>query len=612
MTITTDPSVSFFISKVRSAKKQAQASIILNELKNMAAKDEQDVNVAAKHLWKKLYILTLGIDNNIFDFIKACGSTSLLVKRLGYQGLCIGNSQKYLFLLQNILQKDLEDQRIVLDALTFLSNINDDKKVLGDIISRIQVDQQRINVYSRYLVVKCKYEDTPFFSVISSNEKLLFLKLQLILDQKLYNNIEEADVSWLKTKLSKTKCSFIKMKILQLFQQLHTISKITIDDPLCRQLKGLLIQNTEKSKKQIEIAIAIESIKLLVLAKQARDRVEEFIFRLISSKHNNSRFIGFKCAKAFKIIPEVVISKIFELGIDKKLYHNTLLSLINQTTFKTIYQKLMAMKKKILDLEITQGAQSELFLKLLERICEFGDQEFIYKILLDSPELYDFVSHRNLIVKEQCKEFFKLILKQETIKHFPMIYDLFPTKIKSLDTTAELGKKHLAILVNNIKVNNIEYFHMLVDFLCMHGDPELNRGYLLETLKKEFSRVSVENEQPCNFTEYQNLQDLLFCGIEAFNIVSIADMLLYVGRRTFMKYRINNEKLTIELPNNCEILSVKGKNPVVDFLEIDSTIKDGVLIRTYSYAGSGSVEFEVMNNHFVTKRSIRVFSGCKK
>lgn len=612
MAITTDPSVSFFISKIRNAKKQTQASVILNELKSMAAKDEHDVDVTAKHLWKKLYILTLGVDNNLFDFIKACASTSLLVKRLGYQGLCVGNSQKYLFLLQNVLQKDLEDQRVILDVLIFLSNIKDDKKVLGDIISRIQADQQDIKLYSRYLVVKCKYDDTPFFSVISSNEKLLFVKLQLVLDQKLYNNIEETEVSWLKIKLSKTKCSFLKMKILQLFQQLHTLSKLEIDDALCRQLKGLLIQNTEKSKKQIEIAVAIEAIKLLVLAKQARERVEEFIFRLISSKHHNSRFIGFKCAKAFKIIPEVVISKIFELGIDKKLYYNTLSTLINQRTFKIIYQKLMEVQSRMPVLEKGQNTKSKVVLELLERICEFGDQEFIYKILLDSPELYDFISNRNLVVKEQCKEFFKIISKQESVKYFPIIYDLFPGKIKSVETTAELGKKHLSILISQRKLENIEYFHMLVDFLCIHGNPELNRDYLLETLRNEFSREANEKEKPYNIAEYQKLEDSFFCGIEPFNITAIPDMLLYIGRRSFMKYRIKNRKLSVELPDNCEILGVKTTKSVSNFLEISSDMKDGLLTKTYSYDGCGSVEFEVKNSSFITKRNIRVFSGCKR
>ena len=95
----------------------------------------------------------------------------------------------------------------------------------------------------------------------------------------------------------------------------------------------------------MDIALILEAMKLLVVIGHKFNKVEEFIFRLLNSKNTNSRFLGFRYAVQLKILPEVVISRVFELGIDKKVYFDSLLKLIDASNFKVIYQKLDAFKQ---------------------------------------------------------------------------------------------------------------------------------------------------------------------------------------------------------------------------------------------------------------------------
>ncbi|ELA42894.1 uncharacterized protein VICG_00209 [Vittaforma corneae ATCC 50505] len=583
-----DPSVSLFISQIRKTRYENRESQALYELKKLAARDTKDDESERHALWKKLYLLNTGMDISILDFVKATASSNIEVKKLGYLGLLMKDSQEYLILLQNTLQKDLLDQNHVNDTLIFMSNEPDDEHTNKELIMKMKTPGESTREYLKYLIARSKYECTLHFSLISLSEPCLYVKIQIVLNQRLENRISEREAKWLLSRAASLKCQFTKLKMLQLFHRMYLASRLPIDDCIVQLLKSLLVHPSAKAKKQIEIALALESMKLLVAIGHTLERIEEFIFRLINSKNANSEFLGFKYAAMLKIMPEIVITRIFEVGIDKRLYFDSLNSLIDKTNFRRVFQRLNELRRANVSGRMDILRREQLLGLLLMRLCEFGDQEFICKVVYENPKLYEKIRHRHLISKEQCKEFFKMIVQSRSPEHFLMIYDLFPAKPRSKEMVAEIGANHMLALVR-AKVENLKcILGGLIDFLCMHGDPCLNRGRLVDVLRQE---ESVDHSA-----------DLYFKEIEAFNLV-LSERMLYIGSKEFLEYSIQNGKIKISYPKHIDSVKLKTLNcPDED----ESNVENNQVVRVYNIGNHRSIEIEVENRGVGTSRRILV------
>lgn len=594
-----NPSVSLFITEIRNTAPETREAHIFYEMKKLSRKEINDEETELHILWKKLYILSLGLDFDALDFVKAAASKSLEIKRLGYLGLSIGGSQKYLILMQNTVQMDLNSEIHAGTALGFVSNEPKNEDFIGDLVLAIRAPQDTSGLYLKYIVARGKYDSAILLPLVSVSESILLVKLQMILNQKLEGLLQDRDIGWMVERYSSFKCPFLQLKTIQFFYNLYLISKLLIDDKLVRFLRGFLIHPNVKTKKHIEIALALEALKLLVAIGRHSDKAEEFIFRLISSRNINSQFLGLKCAIMFGIMTEVSISRIFEVGIDRKMYFDSLMGLINETNFKIVYQRINEFRRAEISKRTDIVRRNKLIMQLLMKLCEFGDQEFICKAIYENPNLYRQIRNKRLLSKEQSRGFFKLIVESQLPEHFIMIYDLFPVKAKSKQMVAELGASHMRILVRLKDGENTRFiFRNLIDFLCMYGDPELNRQYIIKALKQE--RGSSLNDY--------------FKGIEIFNIV-LSKRMFYIGNDEYAEYHIKDGRILVISPDNSTISveishqsgSLSRYQPVeASTHESKSEISDGYIAKSYSIDGCLSLRLEVCYKDVISFRRIFV------
>lgn len=581
-----DPPVSLFISQIRQMKCESRGPHALYELKKLAAKGAKDDECERHTLWKKLYLLNTGADISILDFVKATASSNAEIKRLGYQGLLMKDAQRYLILLQNTLQKDLLDQSCVNEALAFISNEPDEKGANKELVTNMKVPHEGTREYLKYLVARSRYECLLHFSLVSPSESGLYTKLQIILDRGLESRTSEREVKWLLSRSMSLRCPFTKLKTLQFLHRMHSASRLSIDAGLAQFLKGFLVHPSAKARRQIEVALALESVRLLVAAGHKSDRIEEFVFRLVNSKNASSEFLGFKYAVLLKVVPEVVIARIFEVGIDKRLYFDSLNRLIDKANSSTVFQRISELKQAAVSGRMDILRREQLIALVLVRLCELGGQELACKVVYENPRLYEKIRHRRLISREQCKEFFRMVVQSRSPEYFLMIYDLFPARPKSRDVVAELGVNHILTLVRS-KAENFKYIlESLVDFLCMHGDPRLNRDRLIDVLRRE--EIADQSIDTC-------LRE-----IEAFNLV-LSEKMWYIGSREFLEYSVQSGRIRISYSKHIGPVRLKTAG-CLD--EDESCVENNRIVRTYNVERHLSLEIEVKNGGKTTSRRV--------
>lgn len=536
MGVNVEPSVSLLISELRKISSKARTNKVLLEVKRLAAKNSDTDELLLIDLWKKLYFHSIGFKINILDFIKACGSNSILIKRLGYQGITTMQPTKELVILQNTVLKDLENEDFISEALIFLSNIHDVDQIFKDIANKIVLSSENMKHFRKLLIAKSKYSDLQFFELKSENELNLFVKLQIILDNEFFGNFNIHLGEYLIQCLKRLNCQYTKLKILQVLQKMVQASHIIFNEASISKIRSFIFSLNSKSKKQIEIAICIESIKLLLISGNRYDGLDEFIFTLINSKSLNSNYLGLKLATEFKINPEITISKIIELGIEKNLYFKSLEKLIDHSTYSYVFQRLK-LESEHNQNDLEKMKQREInFLKILKRVCDYGDQEFICSVLYKYPKVYELIRNEKLLKPEQSRSFFKILMGEDNPDFYLMIYDLFPSKSNSDELVFEICNKHLSRLIELTQENVPVLIDNLFTFLCLHGNPARDRQECLNILNQNMP-VKIHKE----------ILKMLVEGILRFNIVLNTKM-IYLDNFNFLEYQIIDKNLLIILP----------------------------------------------------------------
>ena len=183
-------------------------------------------------IYKKLYLLTIGMNLNKMDFIKAIANKFPKIKSVGYIGLSLMPLDKHLVLLYNILQKDVENELYTSDVLSFISHISIGDDSIKDMILKTKIPDESLNTYLKYLPVKSKYEDTISFPLASITDHNLNIKIQIILNRGLESQLDQNDIKMLILKVKSVGCSFLKLKILSLLHRLALIYKLPFDSTL--------------------------------------------------------------------------------------------------------------------------------------------------------------------------------------------------------------------------------------------------------------------------------------------------------------------------------------------------------------------------------------------
>lgn len=561
MSVNVDPSVSLLISRIRNADPDSHSELMMYEMKKMAARSHKDDDNLKVEIWKKLYLQSRGMEVDPLDFVKASASHSLPLKRMGYQGLLESpDFARQLVLMPNTLSKDLETERCANEALIFISNIHDKAQVLIETAHKIKIPREGEHLYSKSLIAKSKYSDVLLFSMASSKEIHLLVKLQIALDKHLVSTIKTNDIEFLRSTIFGTKSPFTKLKVLQTLYKAFPSGRLILDGKLVEFLRNLAVLPPKRAKKQIEVGLAIEATKLLIVSGNLCERVEEFVFRLLNSENMNSRYLGLKIVSEYKIISEIAINRVMELGIWRKTYLDALIELIDESNYKTIYRRVgelavgdISKKKEVLDCEKSAS-------RVVRRLCDFGDQEFICRALYENPKLYSYARKKNLLIREQSRGLFNMILRQDNSDYFPMVYDLFPTKVKSHDKISSLCLRHLNVLINSQKDEDSRVFEHLVDFMCSNGDVALNRQMIRDVLG------SIDPDSKARFCQK------LISGILFFNIV-LPTKLLHIRGEVFAEYAINRESAEISYPSFIKNVGVLGMDPISERREENKVIK---------------------------------------
>lgn len=586
MSSNVEPAVSLLISEFRKIPAESKKSMFLLELKNMAAKGQGSDECIAQTLWKKLYLLSIGAKISTLDFVKGCGFPNLPIKRIGYQGIAMSKSSKTLFLLQNTVQKDIENELFCPDALIFISNVLDTNEIFKYIANKLILPSENSKHFAKYLVSISKYDSNRFFEMRSEKEINLYVKLQIISDQELEHKLTPPGIEYLVHSLNKTNCPYTRLKIMQILHNLVKAQKYTLNENTVTNLKTYVFGPNTRSKKQIEIGTCIQAIRLLLISSNDYDRINELVLSLINSKSLNSRYLGLKLAVEFKINQEITISKLIELGIKREMCFNFLFQLIDSKSYKFVYQNLEFLKEcDQLTPEAVNKTEKDV-LKLIKRSCDFGDQEFICKALYEHPKLYFNIRNGKLLSRDQCKGFFKMLLEESDMNYYLMIYDLFPVKNTSEKLVSEIAKKHLENLIQLDDPNVFLVIENLFTFLCLQGSPTINRKVCLEVLNHEYLKIK-------DHRTFNKVID----GIGLFNLVLDSKM-IHVENNEFVEYFVDSD-LEINYPQNLvrnNKISVTGANKRC------STIENNIVKEIYEF--TDSCYLSVVSSKGIIKKTI--------
>lgn len=544
MTVNVDPSVSLFISNLRNSEPDKKEGIINHEIKKLNLKTKSCSSNPKIDAWKRLYLVVNDVKIDSSFFIVACSSKELFVKRIGYQGLAVMDCSKELILMTETIKKDLVDDLFINEALIFLSNIIDKNMALNILSKNIEIPSYSSNLYNKSLVAKSKYSNELVFKLSDNFESRLFIKLQILLDLKRFDQILPSDYSKMLEFLKKESCSFTKIKILQVFNLAINAKKYNPTEAFLEILKQILEDLSKKNSKQIDLGFSLEAVKLLIATNNNCEKTEEFIFKLISSENVNFRYIGFKLILKHKIISEIAMNQIVEIGIQERICFETLMSLINDSNYKIIYNRISEFSYEKLNSRLEIEEYESAIEKIVIKTCEYGNNDFIKVALCEYPKIYLYIKKKIKMSKETAKEILDNVLHQTDPKYFILIYSLY--KELDFDKVVEIGMSHLRILLASGTEYDWFVLNFLNEFLCNNGDANKNREMMLNILTVSYRSFSDKK-----------IEMLIAC-ILRFNII-LEEKLIYLKDASFISYTIKNNELTITYPSFVRNLKVNAE-----------------------------------------------------
>lgn len=533
MVVGVSPNISAFITETRRLEKSRQIIRLEQEKMKIASKEYISHDNTHFGIWRLLFVQLRNIAVNELEFIKAYASKDINIKCAGYLGLIFMDNPKHGVMLVNTLSKDLEDDKHIPLVLRFISNFNDSEKFV-DLCSRIKNITENSGNYNAYIVANSKLKKTLDFAVFSRKDSVLFPKLQILLDENYFDQLNNNDLSYLRERIYVTNCRYTLLKLIQCYRSLCMNGLYSINEKLYEFIKDLLANPNSKTMKQIDLALSIESCKLLIETGHFSERAECFIFRMVNSENPNSRHIAFAFAKKYAVLSDLIIDRIIKLGLHLFSHLGRLLQLIDKTNYKRVYKQREEIVHYMLKNKASSLIAERISKCILTRIAELSDFEFLCKLLVENPKIYQEIRSKNLIAAEHARPLFKAILHKEDINFFPMIYDTMPSKILDDNYILSLASRHISILMNHYPNEQIlGLFDNLFDILIIHEIKNKNRNLIVEVYCKAISQKAPSI-----------LIDKLLSGIMLFNLV-LSTKLIEIEQGTFIEYQIVDGVVTV-------------------------------------------------------------------
>lgn len=469
MSSKTNTSLSIFISELRSKPKEIFYKNIIKEKRKMALNSELTV----LKLLKLVYFLINNIDVDVMEFVKACASPILEIKKIGYLGLSISENDKILILLVNTLMNDLKSLESREYALNFICNININQKNYTDLSDYICISKNLDKNIAKCVVSKNKLTGINSMNIVGNTDKLIFVKIQIIYDKLCSNEnffFNENDLLFIISLYPTIKCQFLKIKLVQIYEKLFKMEKLIVTSKFYKELENDIIVSSEKFKPIKCIALAYEISRLFLMTSHITQKVEHFVFRLINSKNPNSRYMGFNLSIKFNFLTSKTIDRSIKLGINIKYSFKALHYLINKNTYNEVYKRREEIRFVLDKNRVLNEKSEKLFYKILIKIQKYFNDELYLKILYDYPNIIYYTNTLRTISETNKKEFCTKLLTQQHFRYFTVFYCFIHTDLINHEFYKEIFLKHLNIIINEKSTKKILVLEKLIFTFCKLND----------------------------------------------------------------------------------------------------------------------------------------------
>ncbi|KAF9763233.1 hypothetical protein NGRA_1414 [Nosema granulosis] len=571
MFIKTDSNFSIFISDLRKLKGRDK------EIKTLSER-RQIINCTNKNLEPSnvLKMIYFAINSQSFDtmqFIKAIGSDDIKTKKYGYLGLLLSEREEYLILTFNTLMKDLRNKPTRELALNFLCNVNLKNNIYSDLSGFICTKNHTDTNKVKSLVAKSRIYPMDRLNLVGSDENLVFVKVQILLENLLANNpvdIVENDTLFLTSFYGTTTNSFLKVKLLQLYKILNEQKKITLTSSFFQCIEKDIISPHEVIKPLVDISLSVEILDLLISTSNTSQKTDSFLFRLIDSQNNNSRYMGFRLAIKHKMFANQVINKAIKNGINQRDCYEALMFFINKSTYKEVYKRKDEMRFMMDKQNTPEKIAKEIMKNILLKISEYSKDDLYLKIYYENPELcLSKPIDRNL--SEDLKSvYFKKLIPKNRIKYFPLLYSLLPRCYQDKEFYKELFQNHLNILISSKSIKASTILERLI-LTYLHFQ---NLGFYRDLLVSRY------------FNAPTDLKECMLDGIHLMN-TKCCDKALLFGNNLVIKYSTTLDHLKINIKG--EFISIDVKNGGERAKKVDKSLEGPCNIYEYELHTSRDV-----------------------
>ncbi|KAK6090819.1 hypothetical protein P3W45_000064 [Vairimorpha bombi] len=477
MTNRANTSLNIFISDLRNTSKDDFITRILIEKRRLLNTSD----ISYTKVLTMIYFILQDIHVDPLDFVKACGSEDINIKKAAYLGLTLCKSNNLLILTVNTLMNDLKSLETRESALNFLCNINLSERIYEDLGNYICISSNMDRNITKSVIAKDRLCNLRALNVVGNPDSLVYVKLQLILDKM--NHIDnftliDNDVMFLVSIYPTVKCTYLKVKLIQFYRKLYDIKRLEVKPTFYAEIESDVISPSESVKPTVMIALSVEVTELFLLTSQTTTKIEHFLYRLIDSNNPNSRFIGFRLAKKYGKLIDKVIDRSIKLGLQISYCKNSLLELLNKNNFKEIYKRKeeirFSMDKNNIGYDKSKETLFEVFLKMLN----YGNDEFIKTVYFENPELSFKHDITNRISETSKMELFTKLVTKQNVQYFHLIYCLMPTNMKNKEFYEEIFCSHLDTILKKSYPVKSQVIDKLIFTFCKFKDLTFFRDIL--------------------------------------------------------------------------------------------------------------------------------------
>jgi hypothetical protein len=483
-----EPLLASFISSTRDLSEKDQEDAVIKERRKIACSNESESHVRYSNILKTIYMQMLAYKINDADFVKACDSGIQRIKSAGYLGLMAIDGSESIVMAINTIMKDLSNKETRNNALTAICNLNNKSLILDNLMRYVCPNNIQDPFHKKALVAFHKLNPNSKVNIVSKEHSDVYIKAQIVVDKFMTTgsiDIIENDILFLISIFTKADDPFLKVKLIEIFGILHSKGLLCMDKSFTNSIDAVIIPPRDKIRLQIEIALSIEAVILLLKTNKCTPKAEAFAFRLIESQNPNSRHFGLQIARAYKIHKDIAIDRCIKLGLHNHECLKTLVALIGKSNHKAIYKRkdeiIFHMEKDT----VSRKRINSVIAAVFSKIAQYAKDDFLIKIYQEVPEVCLSTPLDKSIQKDCMLKLFNRICITVNSRYFPLIYQLLHANIKNESFYNVIFERHLNILaIKRSNPQEIETLGKLLDCMFAYGVPAQNREILISKYRE--------------------------------------------------------------------------------------------------------------------------------